>query len=186
MAKSAVNTFATLDVDAVVTACGSCGAMLRKQFPELLRNFPKYFEKSEILARKTIDFTELLADIGLSGELTKLNRNVTYHDSCHLVRIQGVKDQPRQLLGSIPGLTLSEMQQPGRCCGGAGSFSLQHYELSRKIVQQKLNDIVATNADTVVAGCPMCVMHMRDGVHQNGLNTKVMHTADLIAEAYDD
>ena len=186
MAKSAVSTFAALDVDAVVTACGSCGAMFRKQFPELLRNLPKYFEKSQMLARKTIDFTELLVDIGLSGELTKVKRNVTYHDSCHLVRIQGVRSQPRRLIGSIPGVTLSEMEQPGRCCGGAGSFSLHHYDLSCKIVHQKLDDIVATEADTVVAGCPMCVMHIRDGVHQNGLPTKVMHTADLLAEAYDD
>lgn len=186
MAKSAVSTFAALDVDAVVTACGSCGAMLRKRLPELLQNFPKYFEKSQTLARKTIDFTELLADIGLAGELAKVNRNVTYHDSCHLVRIQGVRNQPRQLLGSIPGVTLSEMGQPGRCCGGAGSFSLQHYDLSLKIAQQKLDDLAATHADTVAAGCPMCVMHIRDGVHQNGLNTKVMHTADLLAEAYND
>ena len=78
------------------------------------------------------------------------------------------------------------MEQPGRCCGGAGSFSLHHYDLSCKIVHQKLDDIVATEADTDVAACPMCVMHIRDGVHQNGLPTKVMHTADLLAEAYDD
>ena len=185
LAKATVDTFAGLNVDAVVTACGSCGATLRNEYPELLKDEPSYAERSCALARKTIDFTELLADHGLQGKLAPVQRTVTYHDSCHLARGQKVKQQPRSLITSIPGVSLKEMQQPAACCGGAGSFSLQHYDLSLKISRHKVDSILATQADTLAIGCPMCIMHMRDSFNQNGVTTKVVHTAELLAAAYD-
>jgi len=169
----------------VITGCGSCGAALRKEYAALLADEPGYAEKVAKLAAKTKDFAEFLAETGLTAEMKGLANTVTYHDSCHLARSQGVRRQPRQLIAGVPGLTFKELKAPARCCGAAGSFSLSHYELSRKINDHKVDDIAASGADLVVTGCPMCMMHIRDGMNQRGVDGEVLHTAELLARAYE-
>jgi len=185
LARATVDALSLPGMDAVITACGSCGSAIRKEYQELLKNEPGYPEKVEALAKKTVDFTEYMVKIGIkASDLKPINRVVTYHESCHLTRGQGVKKEPRQVMTSIPGVTLKEMKEPGRCCGMAGSFSLSHYELARKINQHKIDDIISTGADTLITGCGSCIMHIRDGIYQNGLKIEVLHTAQLLAEAY--
>ena len=184
LARATVDLFSMDGIDAILTACGSCGSALRMEYKELLENEPGYPEKVEKFSAKTVDFSEYMIKMGIMGELSPVNRTVTYHESCHLTRGQGIKTQPRQLMKSIPGVVLREMKEPGRCCGMAGSFSLTHYDLSRKINQRKIDDIASTCADTLVTGCVGCMMHIRDGIHQNGLNVEVVHTAQLLAESY--
>ncbi len=184
LARATVDTFADLDVDAVITACGSCGAALRKEYAALLAGEPGYAAKAAKLAAKTKDFAEFLAEAGLTAEMRGLAATATYHDSCHLARSQGVRRQPRELIAGVPGLTFRELKAPARCCGAAGSFSLAHYGLSRKINDHKVDDIAASGADMVVTGCPMCVMHIRDGMNQRGVDGEVLHTAELLARAY--
>ncbi|MFZ7102641.1 MAG: (Fe-S)-binding protein [Peptococcaceae bacterium] len=186
LAKATVDHFSSLDVDAVITACGSCGLALRKEYPEILKGDSKYKAKAELLSSKTLDITEYLADSGLQGNLQKVNKIVTYHESCHLGRGLKVKEQPRGLIKSIPGIEFKEMTDPGRCCGAAGSFSLSHYELSMKINKHKVQDIADTGAEVLVTGCAACMMHIKDGLNRSGQdNIEVMHTAELIAAAYE-
>ncbi len=184
LARATVDAFADLDADAVITACGSCGAALRKEYGPLLANEPGYAEKVARLAAKTRDFAEFLAAAGLTSAMKGLAATVTYHDSCHLARSQGVRGQPRELIAAVPGLTFTELKAPARCCGAAGSFSLSHYGLSRKINDHKVDDIAAGGADIVATGCPMCLMHIRDGMNQRGVGGEVLHTAELLARAY--
>ena len=184
LARATMDVFAVEGIDTILTACGSCGSALRKEYPELLKNEAGYSGKVEAFAGKVVDFAEYLTAIGIQGELKPINRTVTYHDSCHLARGQGVTQQPRQLMQSIPGLLFKEMTEPGRCCGMAGSFSLTKYEISRKINQHKIDDIASTGANTLATGCVGCIMHIRDGINQNGLNIEVVHTAQLLAESY--
>jgi glycolate oxidase iron-sulfur subunit len=185
LAKATVDHFADLDVDAVLTMCGSCGCALRNEYRKLLKDEAGYQEKVEKLSNKVADFTEFMAGIGLKGDLHPVEKVVTYHESCHLTRGQGIKSQPRQLMNSIPGIEIREMKDPGRCCGAAGSFSLSHYDLSMKINHHKVEDIVATKAAVLVTGCPSCIMHIKDGLNQGGYDIEVLHTAELIAKAYD-
>ncbi len=184
LARATVDTLDGLEVDAVITACGSCGAALRKEYAALLADEPGYAEKVAALAAKTKDFAEFLAEAGLTTEMRGLAATATYHDSCHLARSQGVRRQPRQLIAGVPGLTFKELKAPARCCGAAGSFSLAHYDLSRKINDHKVDDIAASGAELVVTGCPMCMMHIRDGMNQRGVDGEVLHTAELLARAY--
>lgn len=184
LARATVDTFSLPGIDAVINGCGSCGYAIRKDYPELLKDESGYPEKVARLAAKTFDFSEYLVKIGLQGKLQPVRRTVTYHESCHLTRGQGVKNQPRALMAQIPGVVLQEMSRPGQCCGMAGSFSLTHYELSRKVNQRKIDDIASTGADTLVTGCPGCIMHIRDGIYQNKLNIEVMHIAQLLHESY--
>ena len=184
LARATVDKLSIPGIDAVINGCGSCGYAIRHDYAELLKNEPGYPAKAAQLANKTFDFSEYLVKIGLQGDLKPVKRIVTYHESCHLTRGQGIKIQPRTLMAQIPGTVLKEMSKPGQCCGMAGSFSLTHYELSRKVNQRKIDDIASTGADTLVTGCPGCVMHIRDGIFQNNLKVEVMHIAQLLNEAY--
>lgn len=181
--KQTIDTFYKLEVDAIITACGSCGLSLKKEYLDLLKDSPEYLAKAKIVSEKAVDFSKYMIDIGLESDLVELNEIVTYHDSCHLARGQGVKSEPRQLIKSIPGVQLKEMKNPGECCGSAGSFSLSHYDLSMKINSKKAEAIANTGAKTIVTGCPACMMQINDGLVQNGHKITVMHTAELLAKA---
>lgn len=184
LARATVDKFTIPGIDAVINGCGSCGYALRNDYSTLLKDESGYPEMVAQLAAKTFDFSEYLVKMELQGNLKPVKRTVTYHESCHLTRGQGIKNQPRMLMGQIPGVFLKEMSKPGQCCGMAGSFSLTNYELSRKVNQRKIDDISLTDADTLVTGCPGCVMHIRDGIYQNNLNVEVMHIAQLLNESY--
>lgn len=185
LAKATIDNFADLEVDAVITACGSCGLALRKEYLEILKKDKKYSKKAQKLSSKIFDITEYLEKLGLQGDLKEVNKRVTYHESCHLTRGMKVKKQPINLIKSIPGIMFKDMKDPGRCCGAAGSFSLSHYELAMKINKHKVNDIIATGADTLVTGCAACMMQIKDGLNQgHNNNIKVIHTAELLAQAY--
>ena len=174
------------EVDAVVTLCGSCGNTLKNELMEWFEHDPALAVRAKALSAKVRDFAEYLAAIGLRGPLAPLEGRATYHESCHLTRGQGVKTQPRDLIRAIPGLEFRELAAPGRCCGSAGSFSLAHYDLTLKISARKTEDIRGTGADTVVTGCPSCVMQLQDGLHQAGEPTRVFHLAELLAAALPD
>ena len=106
-------------------------------------------------------------------------KKVTWHEPCHLGRYLGVKEQPRQILKSLKDIEYIEMPDADRCCGMAGTFSLNFYNLSRKIVRRKLDSLESTGADIVLTGCPGCQVQLLDGITQNGMTQKVMHIMDL-------
>ncbi len=91
--------------------------------------------------------------------------------------------EPRKLLKSIPGVELVEMKQPNRCCGMAGSFNMVYYDLSRKILRHKLDDIEATGADAVVTNCMGCLIQLKDGIHQRKMKTKALHLTEILEKA---
>ncbi|MBI5067301.1 MAG: (Fe-S)-binding protein [Deltaproteobacteria bacterium] len=170
--------------DAVVTACGSCGAALAHDYGETLAD-PAARERWRALSAKVRDVTSFLAEVGLTAPLGPVPERVTYHDPCHLARGMGVTREPRALLRQVPGLTLAEMKEPARCCGAGGTFSLSHYELSRRIGDRKLDDVAGTGAALVVTGCSACRMHMADGIRQRGEALRVVHTAEVLARSVD-
>jgi len=93
--------------------------------------------------------------------------------------------EPRRLLQSLPGVEFVEMKRPDRCCGMAGSFNLIYYNLSKKILRHKLDDIEATKADYVVTTCMGCVIQLQDGLHQRKMKTKAIHFVDLLDEVWE-
>lgn len=186
MARSHINIFAQMgDLNAIVTVCGTCGEAFTKYYPELLQDSPQEYARARQLAAKTLDISQLFS------KLLPLNRQklkpiplkVTYHSPCHLNRGMGVKEQAIELIKQIPGVEFVPLREAERCCGGAGSFSLTHYELSRQILQHKINDIAASQAAAVVTGCGACRMQIADGLAQNKMPVKIMHTAELLASA---
>ncbi len=185
MAKANIDVFVKEDFDAVVVACGTCGLALKEEYAELLADDPVYLEKAKKLGSKVKDFTELVVTLdGFKEPIGQLPMKVTYHDPCHLVRGLKVKTQPREIIQSIPGIDFKEMTKPDTCCGSGGSFCLYHYDLSCKVNDRKVEDIKQTGAEMLVTGCGACRMHIADGLNRQGINLKVMHTAQLLEMAY--
>ena len=186
MAKSHVDIFSKYDVDAIITVCGTCGESFAKHYPELLKDDPAYYDRAKKLAEKTYDFAQFLVDvIGLNkAKLGPVNAAVTYHEPCHIGRGMNAGKQQVKIINSIPGVKYKPLKQPNRCCGGAGSFSLTHYDLSYNVLKHKLADVQSTNADILVTGCGSCRMQLSDGIAQEKMPQSVMHIVELLAKSY--
>lgn len=181
LAERNIASFNRAGVDAVITDCASCGHMLKKYGDflgtEEARSFSaKVYDLSEFLD-KVIDFR--------IGE-KELPLTVTYHDPCHLKRGQGVYQEPRRLLGSVPQLKVVEMKDADRCCGSAGSFNLEHYRLASQIGSRKVQHIVQTGADVVVTACPSCMMQLSHHLELKNSKVRVAHLAEILGMTYGD
>jgi len=167
--------FDALEVDAIVTACASCGMTFKKEYPELLpagAQIPVVLDIHDFLAGR-------IAEINLNP----VYKSITIHDPCHLGRGQGLSRTVRDLLQAIPGLTLVEMKDADRCCGFGGVMRLTHREVSDGIADEKITNIIATGASTVVTGCPGCCMQIADALRRHGSEIEVVHPMQLLEEA---
>ena len=185
LARKNINVFSRLDVDALIINAAGCGAMM-KEYGELFKDDPVYHERAERLAAKMKDVAEFLGSIPLQNPTREVRATVTYHDACHLAHGQGVRQQPRTLLQAIPGLRIVDLNESDWCCGSAGTYNLTETEMAHRLLNRKMDNIQATDADLVVAGNPGCLMQIRAGLQQRGLATKAIHMVDLLAEAYED
>jgi glycolate oxidase iron-sulfur subunit len=184
LARHNIEVFSKLELDALIINAAGCGAMM-KEYGELFKGDPVYHDKAERLAAKMKDVAEFLGSISLKTPTREIRAKVAYHDACHLAHGQGVREQPRALLRSIPGLQLTELQESDWCCGSAGTYNLTEPEMARRLMNRKVDNIEATETDLVVMGNPGCLMQIRAGLQQRGLPIKAVHTVDLLAEAYE-
>jgi glycolate oxidase iron-sulfur subunit len=167
--------FEALEVDAIVTACASCGLTFKKEYPKLL--LPG--AKTPVVQ----DIHEFLSGRIAGIELKPVCKSVTVHDPCHLGRGQGLSRTVRDLLQTIPGLTLVEMKDPDRCCGFGGVMRISHRGLSDGIAADKVNSIIATRASVIATGCPGCCMQINDALRRRGSEIEVVHPVQLLEEA---
>lgn len=184
-ARANIASLGSSGAGSIVVACATCGSFFTHFMAEL-------FPPGDPLARQAADIAARVQDISLylsglesyENELLPLELSVTYHEPCHLGRGQGVKEEPRLLLQSIPGLEFREMADAGNCCGFGGTCSLKQYELSERVRKHKLDSIKETGAQMVAAGCPGCVTHLLDGLCQEGMKVKARHPVELLAMSY--
>ena len=172
----------------VIVACASGGWMLKKVYPTLFPATSAYHARARQVASKTLDIAEFLADrIGVDAVARRTGAippiRVTYHDPCHLRRGQGIFEQPRRLLGSIFGHRFGEMPDADRCCGSGGTYSLAHWDVSRRIMALKTENILKTSAAVVATGCPGCMIQLKDGLARTKEPVRVMHIVELIDAA---
>ena len=187
-ARRNLSAFGRLDVDAIITSCGSCGLAIKHEWKDLLG-----MDVPDDLTSKVYDITEFLVDclgimeVGVpQSEIRNPKSEITYHDSCHLARGMGVRKQPRQLLASVPGTELMEMAEADTCCGAGGTFSIYHPDLSRRIGDRKAANVAATKADIVATGCLSCTMQLSEMLARAGSSQKVTHTACVLWDAVRD
>lgn len=183
MAKRNIEAFERAGVDVIATNSAGCGAML-KEYDELLEHDPVYAQRARAFVERVRDVTELLVELGLEGSTGEINKRVTYQESCHLAHAQRVKEQPRTLLRSIPGLELVEMSGSDRCCGAAGVYQMVQREMSSQLLDSKMRDMVLTGADMLVTANPGCMMQLDLGLKRWGLDGRAYHIVELLDWAY--
>lgn len=170
-------------VDYITTNIAGCGAQL-KDYPHLLRDDAKYLPRARTFVALLRDANELLYEFKLAAPSTPLNLTVTYHDACHLAHAQRVTVQPRQLLGSIPGLKLIPLPESEICCGAAGTYNLSQPVMARDLAERKLKHIQSTGATICVTANVGCAMQIQSEADRLGVNLKVMHPITLLHQAH--
>lgn len=179
-AKHFLNVFEPAEV--IVCPSGSCVHMVRHHYPLLFEHDRLMHRRALKTGEKTFELTEYLVDQLDTPDLgAYFEGRVTYHESCHLGKGLGVKDQPRTLLEKVKGLTLVEAENSDVCCGFGGTFSIGYPEISTAMVDEKLDGILTTGADTVV-GCDMgCLMNIKGRAEKRNEKLRVMHIAQVLA-----
>jgi L-lactate dehydrogenase complex protein LldE len=170
--------------DYVVGPSASCVGFVRNYYPKLLENGAMHHQGKE-LSNRTFEFTEFLTNILKIENLgAKLPATATYHDSCAALRECKIKEGPRKLLESVEGLQLVEMNDVETCCGFGGTFSVKFEGISTGMVDQKIQNAMATGAEVIISTDLSCLMQMGGYIKQNNLPIKTMHIADVLASGW--
>lgn len=180
-AKRFIELFEPSEV--IVCPSGSCVHMVRHHYPELFADDPEMQERARTIGSKTFEFTEYLVDqLQLETVNAIFPHRVTYHDSCHLSRGLGIAQQPRLLLQNTAGLEFVEMVDSDTCCGFGGTFAINYPEISTAMVDEKIENILASGAE-VVTGCDIsCLMNIEGRLSRRKEHVRVMHIAEILAE----
>jgi glycolate oxidase iron-sulfur subunit len=182
LARKNIDALNSAGADEIITDCASCSSFLR-EYPELFDEADPTREAAARAASRVRELAQFLAEVELPVGLQEVRAVVTYHDPCHLSRYQGVTREPRDLIRRIPGVEYRELPEADWCCGGAGSYSLSHYDLSMRILERKMSNIRATGAQMVVTPCPACIMQLRYGAGKFGVPVEVIHLTELLKRA---
>ncbi len=182
LARKTIDVFESAGVDLIAVNAAGCGSVM-KEYWQLLQDDPFYMKKAEAFSAKVRDVSEIVAGQNLTDSLEELNLTATYHSACHLAHGQMVREEPRSLLRSIPGLNLMELEETEFCCGSAGIYNLLHPELSQEILQRKIQRIKDTGAEVVVSGNPGCSLQLIKGLKQHRVNVSVVHPVELMDRA---
>jgi L-lactate dehydrogenase complex protein LldE len=179
LAKRTIEIFS--EYPAVVFPSGSCTTMIRKEYVHLFKNEPEWYEKALALSNKTFEFTEFLIKNGELEVKTPANGEIiTYHDSCHMSRSLGIKEEPRMLLKQA-GFQIKEMDEVDRCCGFGGLFSVRIPEVSKAMTTDKLLKAQQTEAAILVSSDPGCLMQMRGHLGDEPA-IQIKHIAEVLEE----
>lgn len=195
LAEQNIKVFESLELDAILTVCASCGSHL-KALTSLFADNASSRDAAVSMTQKHADaMTFLLDQLGLEAHLKALEPGGTpngtgplraaYHDPCHLRIGQGITQSPRRLLEATPGVQLVETSHPDRCCGHGGDFNLSHFSLSMKILDRRMEDFEKVKPDAIVTGCTGCLLQFSEGISRLGLagRIKVCHPLVLVEKA---
>ncbi len=183
LARRNIEAFEHERVDAVIVNAAGCGAAM-KEYGRLLRNDRRWAERAEAFSERVRDVLEFVAERDFEPGLGRVEEPVTLQDACHLAHAQGVRDAPRRILRAIPGLELRELATPDRCCGSAGIYSVVQPEMSRTVLDAKLEDIAGTDASIVATANIGCTLQIEAGLRSTGSPSTAQHVIELLDRAY--
>lgn len=186
VASKTVDAVNKLDVDYVITICGSCGGNLKDNLTEFTFKGTSQEEDAKKFSEKVIDINEFLVDkLEIDyNQYGEMPIKVTYHDSCHLARGMGVTSQPRQILKNLPGVEYIEMKDADQCCGAAGLFQGSHPELANDITTAKITNAKNTGADYIAVDCPACLHRIQGAINLDKGTQKVAHISEIVDAAF--
>lgn len=173
-----------IDVDAIITNAAGCGSGM-KEYGSLFRGTEEE-GRARSFSSQVMDVSEFLAQIGMVvPPPLPVQMDAAYHDACHLAHAQGVIDAPRELLGSIPNLTLHDIAEWDICCGSAGTYNMEQPEIAAELGRRKAANILKTGADLVVTGNVGCMVQIMAHLNAAGARpVPVYHTMQVLDKAY--
>jgi glycolate oxidase iron-sulfur subunit len=181
LARTNVRAMTKSGADAILSAASGCAAVIAA-YGDLLKDDAEVADDARRISGRVRELSGMLLARKWSAP-KKFEAAVTYHDSCHLAHGMGIRDNPRTILRSIPGVKLIELAESDLCCGSAGSYNLTEPEMAGELVRRKADNIVATGAEYVVLGNPGCELQIASELRRRGSPIRVMHLADFLALA---
>ena len=179
LARQTIDVFEKAQVDAVIINAAGCGSNV-KEYGHLLRDDTEYAARAKAFAAKCRDVSEFLAELEPRASRHPLRLRVAYHDACHLQHAQGIRTQPRTVLGRIPQLELLEISESAICCGSAGIYNLVQPEAAAELGDRKVSHILTLNADILVSGNPGCLLQLQSALARAGQKLPVRHIVELL------
>lgn len=169
----------------VVMPSGSCAAMIRHLYAELFAHSP-YTGPAAELASRTYELTEYLVDVlGVTDVGASYEGRITFHDACHGLRFLGVGRQARTLLAHVRGAEVTPLPNSEACCGFGGLFAIKQRAISEAMLERKLQDVLAVEADLLVTGDASCMTQLAGGLSRRGSSTRARHIAEVLANMVD-
>ncbi len=161
----------------VVTPSASCAAHVRHQYAELLGDDARGVPES------VVELSQFVSGLGAVAIGARFRGTVTYHPTCHSLRVLRVGDSPLRLLREVEGLGLVELPDADECCGFGGTFAVKNAAVSSAMLADKLDAIESTGADVVCACDSSCLMHIGGGLRRRGSRVRAVHLAEILAGA---
>lgn len=177
-----VDTFEPYDL--IVAPSGSCVGSVRHQHAMIARaeGDEQLAERAERVAARTYELSELLVDVlGVTDVGASYPHRVTYHPTCHSLRMLGVGDKPLQLLRKVRNLDLVELPRAEECCGFGGTFAVKNADVSTAMLADKMSDVLATKAEVCAASDSSCLMHIGGGLQRLRTGARTVHLAEILA-----
>jgi L-lactate dehydrogenase complex protein LldE len=177
-----VETFEPYDV--IVTPSGSCAGSVRHQHAMVVRRWgdPGLADRAEAVAGRTFELSQLLTDVlGVEDVGAYYPHRVTYHPTCHSLRLLGVADRPVRLLRQVAGLELVDLPDAEVCCGFGGTFAIKNADTSTAMLADKMRSVLDTRAEVCTAGDSSCLMHIGGGLSRLRAGVKTVHLAEILA-----
>src|SRR6185312_9258691 len=171
IARQVIDAFSGFDY--VVAPSGSCAGMIKRHYPEVLAGDARALA----LAAKTYELTKFLVDVRGMVAIAVPRLKACYHDSCSSLRENGVREQPRELLGGA----VSELADRDVCCGFGGLFSVKYPDISERMADDKIADARATGAEMMIGGDLGCLLHLEGRMRRQGKPLAVRHIAEVLA-----
>jgi glycolate oxidase iron-sulfur subunit len=184
-ARRLIEAFEENDTESVVVNSAGCGSAM-KHYGHLLQNDTLYAARAERFASRVVDVMEFLAGVDPVAPRHPLDIAVAYHDACHLCHGQGIRAEPRAVLGQIPGLEVVDLADKEACCGSAGIYNLVEPATAARLGAKKADAVLATGAALVVSGNPGCNLQIAASLRSAGTGLPVAHSIEVLAASLAD
>ena len=166
----------------IVSPSASCTGYIRNWYPKLLKENQKLTERYEQIRPHIFELSDFLVNIiDFTDFNVEFPHRVTYHDACHALREYGIRKEPRTLLSNVKGLELIEMEDTETCCGFGGTFAARFHHISTAMIEQKVENALATGAEYIISTEASCLMNMDGYIRKQKLPVKTAHLADILA-----
>ncbi len=172
------------DHDVVVAPSASCVGSIRHQHAMVARRagLTELADEADAIAGRTYELSEFLVDVlGLEDVGASYPHRVTYHPTCHSLRMLRVDDKPLRLLRHVRGIDLVELPNADQCCGFGGTFALKNADTSTAMLADKMRDVLSTRAEVCTAGDASCLMHIGGGLSRLRTGVGTVHLAEILA-----